>query len=131
MDIYASTARAASRSCNLQRPGAAPDSAPGDFDAAAHPIIGRHFFGIEPLRQIGDVAAEVVADLAFRRKIKRLHRLGPRVIGELLAELGAERSGQTVIDKKLDTYATLGPEAIEAAGGDKFWPVPIHEVGNG
>ncbi len=29
----------------------APDSAPADFDPAAHPIISRHFFGVEALRQ--------------------------------------------------------------------------------
>ena len=80
------------------------------------------------LRSIGAIAAEVVADIRFRRQVLRLHRLGPRATAELLAEIGAERSITTIIDRKLDTYAALDPEAIEAAGGDKFWPVPIHEV---
>ncbi len=44
------------------------------------------------------VAADVVADLKFRRQVERLHRLGDRVLGEFLAELGAERGIQTVID---------------------------------
>ena len=80
-------------------------------------------------RPIGEVAAAVVADLRFRRKVQQLHRLGDRVLGELLAELGAERGIQTIIDQKLDIYAELNPEALEAAGGDKFWPAPLHEVG--
>ena len=45
-----------------------------------------------------------------------------------LAELGAERSIQTVIDQKLDTYAELEPEVLEAAGGDEFWQPPLHGV---
>ncbi len=30
------------------------------------------------LRPIGEIAAEVVADMRFRHQILRLHRLGPR-----------------------------------------------------
>ncbi len=70
----------------------------------------------------------MVADLRFRRQVLRLYRLGPRATAELLAEIGAERSITTIIDRKLDTYAAIDPEAIEAAGGDEFWPLSIHEV---
>ncbi len=80
------------------------------------------------LRPIGQIAAEVVADLRRRRKVQRLHRLGDRVLGEFLAELGADRGIATVIDQKLDTYIELDPEVLEAAGGDEFWPVPLHGV---
>ena len=51
MKIYAPT-RATSRVECLQSNGA-PDSAPVDFDPAAHPIIARHFFGVEAFRQTG------------------------------------------------------------------------------
>ena len=61
---------------------------PADFDAGALPIIAKHWYGIEPFRTIGQAAAEVVADLRFRRQVQRLHKLGPRVIAELLAEIG-------------------------------------------
>ncbi len=98
------------------------------FNPAAHPIIARHFFGVEPFRQIGEVAAEVVSDLRRRRRIQQVHRLGDRVFGELLAELGAERGIMTIIDQKLAHYAGLDPEALEATGGDTFSPVPIHGV---
>ncbi len=80
------------------------------------------------LRPIGAIAAEVVADLRFRRKVQRLHRLGDRVLGEFLAEIGAERGVQTRIDQKLDRYTELDPAAIEAAGGERFWSTPLHEV---
>ena len=80
------------------------------------------------LRPIGRIAAEVVADLRFRRQVIRLHRQGPRVLGEYLAELGVERDIGTIIDQKLDAYAELGPEALEAAGGDRFWPLPLYKT---
>lgn len=46
---------------------------------------------------IGSVAAQIVADLKFGRQIERLHRLGPRAVAELLAEIGAERSITTIV----------------------------------
>ena len=79
-------------------------------------------------RPIGQIAAEVVADIKFRRHVQQVHRLGDRVFGELLAEIGAERGIQSIIDEKLKKYASLDPEALEAAGGDKFWPAPLQEV---
>ncbi len=80
------------------------------------------------MQPFGPIAAEVVDDLRFRRQVLRLHRLGPWVTAELLAELGAERSIQTVIDEKLDTYVELEPETLEMTGGDRFWQPPLHGV---
>ncbi len=80
------------------------------------------------LRPIGRIAAEIVADMRFRRKVQRLYRRGDRVLGEFLAELSVERDIGTIIDQKLDRYTELEPEILEAAGGDAFWQPPIHEV---
>ncbi len=74
------------------------------------------------------VKADAVADLRFRRRVERLHRLGPRAVAELLAKIGAKRSITTIVDQKLATYAELDPAALEAAGGDKLWPAPVREV---
>ena len=123
MDFYNVTSRHSRRS---KRRGA--NAAPDDFDADACPILAIHFFGLEPPRPVGPIAAEAAADLRFRRKVKQDHRLGDRVFGELLAELGAERGVTTIIDRKLDTFAELEPKVLEAAGGDTFSPVPIHGV---
>ena len=77
---------------------------------------------------IGQVAAEIVAGLRFRRQVERVHALGPRAVAELLAGLGAERSIMTLINEKLDTFAELDPEAVTAAAGDDFWPAPLSVV---
>ncbi len=70
MKIYAPTERAA-RCVKPHKSDAATDSAPSNSDAVAHRIIGEHFFGIEPFRPIGSVAAEIVADLKFRHQVLR------------------------------------------------------------
>ena len=79
-------------------------------------------------RAIGAIAADVVADLRFRRQVERLHAKGPRLLAELLAELGAERSIQATIDEKVARYVDIPTEALDAAGGNAFWPPPLHEV---
>ncbi len=106
----------------------AAESVPVDLDPATHPIISKHWFGLEPPCPVGPIAAEVVADLRRRRHVQQVHRLGDRVFGDLLAEIGAERSIQTVIDQKLDTYTELEPETLQAAGGNDFWQPPLHGV---
>ena len=78
---------------------------------------------------IGDAAASVIADLRFRRNVQHLHSLGPRAVGELLAELGREHAVRTAIERKLDRYARLTPEQIETVGGEDFSPAPLRVVG--
>ena len=118
------------------------ESALGDIDSETHRIFAAHFFGIAAersptlangneapgLRHIGPIAAEIVSEIRFRRKVEQVHSLGPRVTAELLAEIGAERSIRTVIDQKLEVYAGLDPSAVSAVGGDRFWPAPVHRI---
>ena len=75
----------------------------------------------------GDVA-EIVSGLIFQRHVERVHQLGPRAVAELLAEVGAERAIQHLIDRKVAQYASIDPGALAATGGDGFWPTPLHEV---
>ena len=124
MDIYASTARAA-RCVKPHKSDSAPDSAPADFDATANPIISRHFFGVEPFRQIGKITDNVVADLIRQRQVARLLSLGPRPVLEALIEVAAGAELDTV----LADYARLDREVVIALGGDKF-PPSIFAVGS-
>ncbi len=73
---------------DTQAPAPVAGSLPDGLDPQQLPILAQHWFGWRPL---GAVAADVVQDLTFCRKVQRLCVKGPRVVGELLAELAAER----------------------------------------
>ncbi len=98
------------------------DELPIDFNPARMPILAQHWYGVTPLRPISQVA--MVADLRFRRQVEHLHRLGPRAIGELLCEV----AGGKDLDRALEPYQRLTPDLLKALGGNRFPPVPIHEV---
>lgn len=64
----------------------------------------------------------------FERQIERLHRLGPRPIVELLAEI-VHRTGQSrFIADRLQAYAELDPAVLCALGADSFPPMPLELV---
>ncbi len=50
----------------------------------------------------------------FRRQVHRIHRLGERVLGELLVEVGAD-------DAVVERYARIDPQTLAELGGDR-WP---------
>ena len=87
--------------------------------------------------RLGDVATRVVqasrhgrsltADLSFRRQVEALHRLGPRVTGELIAEL-AHRHGSEVRDT-MARFAALDPAVLAALDALLWPPIPLHFVG--
>ena len=111
---------------------AAPRSGPDDhadlplgLNPHEFPIIAAHFYNWRP---VGAIAAEVVQDLAFRRKVQRLVAKGDRVVAEMLGELAAHRNLGTVIDELLDHYLAIPDEALDIANGRDFPPAPLHEV---
>ena len=58
-------------------------------DPSRNPNFARRW--TEPLpcegfKTIGETSAKIVAHLPFQRKIERFHHLGPRALGEFLAE---------------------------------------------
>ena len=75
---------------------------------------------------VGVIAAMTVSDLRFQRQVARLCELGPRVVAELLAELGAERLLASLIEEKLSKYTALSEPALTIAGGHHFPPIPLH-----
>ena len=116
--ITIKAARAASRASNTS------DSAPAGFDATNHPIISRHFFGVEPFRPIGEAASNVPSSLRRQRQIGHVFGLGLRAVSELLHEVDAGAD----LDSALAAYCLLTPELLLATGGDRIPPAPIHEV---
>lgn len=67
--------------------------------------------------------------LRFQRSVERLHRLGPRAVAELLAEV-ADRTGKRSYVLNLVTeYSTrLTPQMLRLADGDRFPPWQLVEV---
>ncbi len=79
-------------------------------------------------RPIGAIAAEIVADLKFRRQVIRLRQQGDRVLCEAFAHIGAKHGIRTSIEQTIDHFAEIDPEALQATGSDDFPPLPIHVV---
>ncbi len=100
------------------------EQAPDNFTPERFPILARHWFGVEPLRPVGHVVLGVVAALKRQRQIEHVYRLGPRAVGELLHEVAEGED----LDRALAAYSRLTPDLLRAVGGDRFPPVPIHEV---
>jgi hypothetical protein len=59
---------------------------------------------------------------AMERNAAKVHRLGARVMLELILELAAEHDCIDAAAVKLAGYATLTPTMIRDAGADRFIP---------
>ena len=97
----------------------------GRLQRNGHPIISRHWFGVDPFRPIDEVAVGVAADLKRQRQVAHLLSLGPRPVLEALIEVEAGAD----LDRVLADYARLDLEVVTALGGDKF-PPNIFAVGS-
>jgi hypothetical protein len=81
-----------------------------------------------PVRNTNADGAEIVADARFNRMVERVYRHGPRVIAELLAEIGAAYMNRTDIERRLERYAGLDPAALELTGGGAMPPTPLSVI---
>jgi hypothetical protein len=59
----------------------------------------------------------------LRPAIEHLHRLGPRVLAELLIEVGNKAGCMPAILAAVTRYQDLQPDALRVARGDGFPPV--------
>jgi hypothetical protein len=66
--------------------------------------------------------------LIRQRQIEALHRLGPRVIGELLDELARHHDLHDDIARRLARYARIDPGVLRALNADRFPPAPLWDV---
>lgn len=64
--------------------------------------------------------------LRLKRDAGRVHRLGARVLYELLDEM-LQTGGPAILDI-IERYANLDPEAVRAVGGDRFPTSPTRRV---
>jgi hypothetical protein len=67
--------------------------------------------------------------LRLQRGVEHLHQLGPRAMGELLAEVAHRIGGMPCIIGLLGEYERrLSPRAIQLADGDQFPRRPLRAV---
>jgi hypothetical protein len=70
-----------------------------------------------------------ITDLRLQRGAEHLHRLGPRAIAEVLAEIGRQAGCMDDVLELLGQYrARLTPELLHQVGGDRFPPRAPREV---
>ncbi len=100
------------------------NTAPVNFDPATHPILAAHWFGVEPVHDIGPIAAEAASNLRRQRQIQHVYGLGQRAVHELLHDV----AGGEDLDHALAAYDRLTPGLLRAVGGDRFPPAPIRAV---
>ncbi len=70
----------------------------------------------------------MIGNLAFRRTVERIHRLGPRPLAELLAEIGEQRLCRTYLEQRIRRYADIDPEHLVALDAEGFPRPPLYEV---
>ena len=80
------------------------------------------------MRPIGSIAAQVVVDLRFQRRMEMPHAMGPRVMAEFVAEIIAAPLDQFTIEERLDRFLAISEEALDATGGRNLPPAPLHQV---
>ena len=71
---------------------------------------------------------QLLADPRFHRQIEHLHRLGPRVFGELLTEIAAVTGQHVRVVDLVEEYAALDPAILGALGADTFPLMPLEIV---
>src|SRR5262249_2430588 len=107
------------------RPGFGPGRAADDNKAEQEHRLYASFAA-----QTQDLVADL-GDIRFERAVARLHRLGPRPLYEMLVDLAARRLLGSEIEEAVNRFAALDPVMVEAVGGDRFAPIPLHLVGGG
>ena len=79
-------------------------------------------------RTLGPGERSAISALRRPRHIQNLHGLGPRALGEFLIEIGVKHGITIDIERTVERYAALDPEAVRLTGGDHFPALPIHVV---
>lgn len=77
-----------------------------------------------PPEHISGPTSRVMRDIARRRLVVKVHRLGARPMLELLLEVQAGAD----LDDALIRYAAADPATFRALGADRFPPLPLHRV---
>jgi hypothetical protein len=83
----------------------------------------------QPLDTLPQQKSQYLVRLRRQRSVQALHRLGARVLFELLDEIARHHGLGEDIDQRLERYAGVDPDLLRAVGGDRFARLPIRIVG--
>ena len=100
-----------------RRPGSRPGRAAEINTGMEHPV---HTISAEK--------SQALARLCRQRVVERICQL-PRLVGELLAEIGRHHGSDDDIDRRLDWSAGLDHDLLAALGADRFPASPVRCVG--
>ena len=99
------------------------------------PLAGGNRAGTLQARYAVDIRETLRNQAARRlrrqRHVEQVHRLGARVLFELLDELGRHHGIEDDIGRRLERFASLDHDLLTALGGDRFPPAPVRLVGGG
>ena len=94
--------------------------------------------GLDDLRVAAESEASLIQNpshtqaqrrLRRQRHVEQIHRLGARVIFELVDELDRHHGLADDLDRRLERYAALDPEVLRALGADRLPVSPVRIVG--
>ena len=94
--------------------------------------------GLDDLRVAAESEASLIQNpshtqaqrrLRRQRHVEQIHRLGARVIFELVDELDRHHGLGDDLDRRLERYAALDHRLLAALGGDRFPASPMRVVG--
>jgi len=71
-----------------------------------------------------------IADPVFRQRCRKIHTLGPRILGELIAELAARTNAPGWVNSRLTEYAAINPGVVEALNCHD-WPSDLAALDGG
>lgn len=77
---------------------------------------------------VGELISPVVENVRFRRNVDAIHQKGPRLIYELLKEIGAHSRSQGFINQRAEVYAGISGDALDVTDGRDLPPTPLHPV---
>ena len=83
---------------------------------------------LTPISDKLDPLVRRLAGQRLDRLIERVHALGPRPLGELLAEIATATGEPGLIADRLQAYAGLDADIVRALGGDRFPPTPLQVI---
>ena len=83
----------------------------------------------QPLNTISADKSQALARLRRQRHVEQIHRLGARVIFELVDELDRHHGLGDDLDRRPERYAALDDRLVAAVGADRFLASPQRVVG--